>query len=68
MPTLSKRSARKDLRASIERKRRLWLSAQEGNAEAQIQLGREWLGQKGQGDEIDDIALELGRKLRSDDA
>jgi hypothetical protein len=35
------------LRASIERKRSLWLSAQEGNAEAQIQLGREWLDQKG---------------------
>jgi hypothetical protein len=48
-----------ELRASIERKRSLWLSAQEGCIEAQIQLGVEWLGQEGQGDEIDDIDLGL---------
>lgn len=56
-----KRHSRMELRASIERKRSLWLSAQEGCIEAQIQLGAEWLGQEGQGDEIDDI--DLGLKL-----
>jgi len=55
-----KRHSRMELRASIERKRSLWLSAQEGNAEAQIQLGREWLGQT-DGDGED--ARDLGRKL-----
>ena len=65
----SKRHSGKELRGGIERKRALWTAAQAGDVSRLIELGKLHLGQSDDGSpDADSLALELGRKLRADDA